>query len=74
MINLPSIRSSIIYNEPALINRKTKSNSEIMEQNLGTILEDTIKDYDYTTPKYSYNSEEDRIILDLNKSYLDLYR
>lgn len=65
---LPSIRSSIIYNESALINRKTKSNSEIIEQNMEIILKDTVEDYNKKIIKYSYNQEEDRVELYLKKT------
>lgn len=42
---LLSLRSSIIHNESALINRKPKSNSEIIEQNMETILKEIVEDY-----------------------------
>lgn len=72
MINLPSIRNSIIYNESALINRKPKSKSEIIEQNLEPILMEVVGDYNYNPPSYNYDPEEDRITLQVKTSLLTL--
>ena len=62
----------MIYLKEALINKKIQDKTEIIEQNLESILKEVVADYNYNPPSYNYDPEDDRVALQLNTSLFTL--